>query len=165
MSIPTEWDCPKCGKHMLILSGLSPKGKSVTSTQYLVLDAKCKVVAKSKKSIRVVTSASLGNFLFGYNSANLTDRAKRVLTADVGIMKAAKTVIITGYTQTDLTSSASRAANKSLGKRRTESVKAFLRGLGVNAKFVLIAKGAVNPVSTTKQHLNRRVTIEVNFAG
>jgi len=155
--------CVSGGKHMLILSGMSPAGKSVTSIQYLVLDAKCKVLAKSKKPIKVVTSALLGNFLFEYNSARLTSQAKRALTIDTGVMKAAKTVTITGYTQTNLTSSASRVANKALAKRRTESVKAFLKRLGVSAKFVLVAKGPVNPVSTSSQHLNRRVTIVVKF--
>jgi outer membrane protein OmpA-like peptidoglycan-associated protein len=162
VTMPTNV-CVGGGKHRLVLTGISPAGKSVSSTQYLVLDAKCKVHAKSKTPIRVVTAAGLGDFLFGYNSAKLTNKAKSALIAYAAILKGAKTVTITGYTQTNLKSLASRQGNVLLAKRRTKSVEKFLIHLGVKAKFVLIAKGPVNPASTTHQHLNRRVTIDVTF--
>lgn len=53
---------------------------------------------------------------------------------------------------------------KVLAMQRAKAVMGYLKKLGVTkVKFVLVAKGAVEPVSTKKQHLNRRVTILVKF--
>ncbi|MEI7443069.1 MAG: OmpA family protein, partial [Actinomycetes bacterium] len=135
----------------------------VSSTQYLALDDKCHLLVKSKKPIKSLSSARISGFLFGYDSYVLTDHAKKSLRGLVPFISGAKTITITGYTQTNLHSAQSRRANLILAKHRAQVTAAFLRSLGVKVRIVLVAAGPVNPVSTTHQARNRRVNILISY--
>ena len=153
--------CVEGGRHKLVLKGTDPDGKSVTSTQYMALSDECIVLALSKD--KPLSKAKFTGFLFNYNSAKLTKKAKRDLKIIAVALTGAKTVTIYGYTQTNLKSAAAKAANKKLGLARAKAVKSYLKKLGVKAKYVTIGRGAVKPVSTKKQKKNRRVVIVAKY--
>ncbi|MCX6404643.1 MAG: OmpA family protein, partial [Actinobacteria bacterium] len=77
--------------------------------------------------------------------------------------RGAGVITVTGYTQTDLTSPASRAANKVLSVNRAKAVAAFLRKQGLHIRMVIVGRGATDPVDVEKQYKNRRVTITYGF--
>ncbi len=153
--------CVEGGRHKLVLKGIDPDGKAVTSTQYMALSDECIVLALSKD--KPLAKAKFTGFLFNYNSAKLTKKAKRDLKIIAVALTGAKTVTIYGYTQTNLKSAAAKAANKKLGLARSKAVKSYLKKLGVKAKYVTIGRGAVKPVSTKKQKKNRRVVIVAKY--
>jgi outer membrane protein OmpA-like peptidoglycan-associated protein len=154
--------CPGSGKHTLTLIGTKPNGKRTKAVTYLVLDKKCTALAivqgkKSNKSVKV------GGLSFDYGSAKLKSETIAALDLIAPAIKSAKSVTIVGFTQTDKKSKASRAANLKLGGKRAQNVANYLASHGVKAKFVVVAKGAVNPASPRIQAKNRRVEISVRF--
>jgi outer membrane protein OmpA-like peptidoglycan-associated protein len=78
-------------------------------------------------------------------------------------LRISKKIKVYGYTQTDVQSAAAKAANKVLAHHRSEAVITWLKAHGVNAKFIIVAKGVLDPASTTNQALNRRVEFEATF--
>lgn len=155
--------CVDGGKHELTLTGIAPNGQTVVSTQYIALTDTCKVLALSDKPLKTISTTDIGGFLFDYASSYLDDVAKASLKDLLPLIVGAKSLTITGYTQTDLTSDAAKLANKQLAKERAQAVSDYLKSLGVTVSVKLVAAGATDPVSTTKQKLNRRVNIDINF--
>lgn len=105
------------------------------------------------------TSSSKWTVYFKERSAKLTGATKATLDCIATKVGKAKSVKIYGYTMTNKKSPASKMANKLLAKRRAHAVRTYLRSHGVKAKITVVAKGAVNPASATKQSKNRRVVI------
>jgi outer membrane protein OmpA-like peptidoglycan-associated protein len=149
--------CVHGGQHQLTLTGMAPSGRPVTDTDWIVLDDTCHSQGSFKSTPGAVRHEE--TFLFDYLSAKLTPAGVRTLTHLATTLRTARFLIITGYTQTDLTSIEARRANVVLARRRAMTVKRYLQRHGVRARFALVAAGPVNPVSTRKQRLNRRVTI------
>jgi flagellar motor protein MotB len=72
-------------------------------------------------------------------------------------------VTVEGYTSGKVKSKATRFVNKKLAGDRAKNVANYVASLGVKAKFVVVAKGAVNPISKNAKAKNRRVEISVSF--
>ncbi|MBU6347427.1 MAG: OmpA family protein [Actinomycetales bacterium] len=100
---------------------------------------------------------------FDFCKYNLSKKAKADLKELAVRLRGAGVVTIVGYTQTDLTSPASRAANKVLSVNRAKTVAAYLRKQGLHVRMIIVGKGATNPVSVEHQYKNRRVTITYGF--
>lgn len=96
---------------------------------------------------------------FANRSAKLSKAAKTTLDCVAVTVGKAKSIKIYGYTMTNKKSAVSKIANKKLAKKRAKAVRKYLRTKGVKAKIIVVAKGAVNPASTTNQAKNRRVVI------
>lgn len=105
------------------------------------------------------SSPSQWTIYFANRSAKLSKSAKATLNCVASKVGKAKSVKIYGYTMTNKKSAASKIANKKLAQKRAKAVRKYLRSKGVTAKIVVIAKGAVDPASTTNQSKNRRVVI------
>ena len=100
---------------------------------------------------------------FAFCKYALSAKAKADLKELAVRLRGAGVVTITGYTQTDLTSPASRAANKVLSVNRAKAVAAYLRKQGLHVRMIIVGKGATNPVDNEHQYKNRRVTISYGF--
>ncbi len=100
---------------------------------------------------------------FANHKYDLSAKAKADLKNMAVRLRGAGLVTIVGYTQTDLTSPASRAANKILSVNRAKTVAAYLRKQGLHVRMIIVGKGATNPVSVKQQYKNRRVTITYGF--
>ena len=100
---------------------------------------------------------------FAFCKYALSAKAKADLKELAVRLRGAGVVTITGYTQTDLTSPASRAANKVLSVNRAKTVAAYLRKQGLHVRMIIVGKGATNPVDNEHQSKNRRVTISYGF--
>jgi outer membrane protein OmpA-like peptidoglycan-associated protein len=155
--------CIKGGLHKLVLKGTTPAGKVVQDVKWVAFDDACTTrgVSDTKPTSKKPLVSKW--FTFGHVSAKLTPQARKALNALAPSLRGAKTVTITGYTQTQNQSKASIAANKKLAKKRAEAVKSYLKSRGVKARIVTVGKGPVDPVSRTKQHLNRRVIVEARY--
>ncbi len=105
------------------------------------------------------SSHSQWTVYFANRSAKLSKAAKSTLDCVATQVGKAKAIKIYGYTMTNKKSAASKLANKKLAKKRAQAVRKYLRTKGVKAKVIVIAKGAVNPVSKSDQSKNRRVVI------
>jgi len=161
LTIPAK-ACLTEGRHDLTLAGISPAGAQVTSVGYFYLDNQCNVAGQAEQSA-TAKSWTLSGFLFDFLSPDLNAGGLKSLTQLAKLIKGAKTVTIYGYTETDTKSAAVKAANIVLAQGRCDSVKAFLKGLGINAKYTTVAKGGVDPVSLTDQAKNRRVVISATY--
>ena len=100
---------------------------------------------------------------FAFCKYDLSTKAKADLKELAVRLRGAGVITVTGYTQTDLTSPASRAANKVLSVNRAKTVAAFLRKQGLHIRMVIVGRGATDPVDVEKQYKNRRVTITYGF--
>ena len=160
VTIPAK-ACLAAGKHSLTLVGTAPDDKPKVATGYFTLSDGCIVGAKAVQ----VNSKSwtLSGFLFGYRQPTLNDGGIKSLKALAEFIKGAKTVTILGYTETDTKSAAIKKGNIALAKARCETVAAFLKKLGIKAKYKTVAKGGVDPVSLKNQSLNRRVVINATY--
>jgi len=112
---------------------------------------------------KILYSVKSGPILFGFQSYVLTGADIRNLTHMLPQLRISKKIKVYGYTQTDVQSAAAKAANKVLAHHRSEAVITWLKAHGVNAKFIIVAKGVLDPASTTNQALNRRVEFEATF--
>jgi len=97
--------------------------------------------------------------LFGWNSAKLTSTTRAQLKCIYAKYHAKKKLTLHGYTQTNFTSKASKAANLKLAAKRSAVVKAYLVGLGFKGKVTIVSVGASHPASKKQQKLNRRVVL------
>jgi outer membrane protein OmpA-like peptidoglycan-associated protein len=160
-----EKACLSAGGHELILTGTKPNGTAASATGSFTLGQQCVVgtgaAVKSIKKGKVTWT--LSGFLFKYRDANLTAEGLKSLNDLVTKIKGAKSVKIYGYTETDTTDAKIKAANLILAKARTESVMTYLKKKGINAVYVTVGRGGVNPVSLTDQSKNRRVVIDATF--
>ncbi len=153
--------CNLLGKQSLVLSATKLDGSQATKTNYVVLGAKCQVLAFGKTLASM--KLTLSGFLFNYVKFNLTPSFKKTLGSMVASLKVAKTITIYGYTETDTKSAAIKKSNLVLAANRAKSVVEFLKSKGVKATFKIVAKGGVDPVSTVDQAKNRRVVIQVTY--
>lgn len=153
--------CAKAGLHRLVLTGVAPNGHAVSVTRWIVMSGSCRVLAVTKRAPRV--SDALSTVWFDNLSAHLDAADKASLRRVAKGLTGAKKVVLTGYTQTDLTSAAARKANLRLAGQRAKAVAAYLRSMGVDATISTVAKGGVDPVSDRKQHLNRRVVVSATW--
>lgn len=153
--------CLAAGRHDLTLTGISPAGEKVTSVGYFYLDDQCHVVAQAVQSGS--KTWTLSGFLFDFLQPTLTTKGVKSLKALSKFIKGAKRITIFGYTETDTKSKYVKAKNIILAQGRCNSVRAYLRHLGIKAKFVTVAKGGVNPVSLKHQYMNRRVVIVADY--
>jgi len=160
ITVPSK-ACALTGKQSLLLSGVKPDGSDAEVTEYIVLANDCEVLAVAEKS--ETKQWTLSGFLFDYLKADLTAGGVKSLSSLVPLIKGAKTVTIYGYTQTDGVSEATKRANIILAANRSKTVMEFLKAKGIKAVYKTIAKGGVDPVSTTDQSKNRRVVIEANY--
>jgi outer membrane protein OmpA-like peptidoglycan-associated protein len=154
--------CPGAGKHTLTLIGTKPNGQRTKAVTSLVLDKKCAALAivqgkKSDKSVKV------GGLRFAADSAALKPETIAALKLIAPVIKNAKIVTVEGYTSGKVKSKATRFVNKKLAGDRAKNVANYVASLGVKAKFVVVAKGAVNPISKNAKAKNRRVEISVSF--
>ena len=161
LTIPAK-ACLVAGQHTLVLTGTSPDGKAVTSTGYFTLDDSCVVGAQAVQAV-ATKSWTLSGFLFDFNNPKLNDGGYKSLKLLASVIKGAKTVTIYGYTETDTKSDAIKKLNIILAQGRCDSVVAFLKSLGIKAVYKTVAKGGVDPVSTTDQSKNRRVVITATY--
>jgi outer membrane protein OmpA-like peptidoglycan-associated protein len=102
--------------------------------------------------------------MFGYNKANLTIKAKAMLTDVAAKLKAsqATTVVVTGHTDAD----GDGAYNMVLSRKRAKAVRAYLSSaLPAGTKILAVGKGETQPRASnaTKKGraLNRRVDIKI----
>jgi outer membrane protein OmpA-like peptidoglycan-associated protein len=154
--------CVLGGLHQLVLTGTAPDGTTVKDSNWIVLNDTCG--AKTGTGTKPVNNTvPLRSFLFDYRSARLDLTAKRSIRGSVSSARGARTITITGYTQTTKQSKAAREANRLLAMRRAVAVRNYLRHLGVRTPIRVVGAGGVKPVNTKKQNLNRRVTISVRF--
>ncbi len=153
--------CQKPGLHQLILSGLAPNGSVLKQTRWVMLGSGCKVQGTSVA--KPALNQPVRSFLFDYRSARLSTSDKAALRGMATSLKGVKEIRISGYTQTDRKGEASRQANIKLAQQRATVVRNYLRSVGVKAKVTLVARGPVDPVSTTQQKLNRRAVIAVRY--
>ena len=154
--------CVPGGLHRLVLTGIAPNGYLAQATQWIVLDDSC--IARAVSATAPANGTiRLRSFLFAYKSAALTASDKSILNQLASGVRGARVITITGYTQTQNTSAASIKANKVLAMQRATNVRNYLQGRGVKAKFVLVGKGPVDPVSRKDQKLNRRVSIDATY--
>ncbi len=153
--------CLAAGLHSLILTGITPAGEPTSDTAKFTLVDGCKVGATAVATAD--NEWTLSGFLFGYMSSKLTKGGKSSLKALKKLLKGAKHITITGYTQTNVKSTAEKAFNKKLAKARTLSVQRYLKSIGVKSKWTTIGAGAVNPVSIKYQAKNRRVVIKATY--
>ncbi|WP_161952663.1 fibronectin type III domain-containing protein [Actinoplanes sp. TFC3] len=153
--------CVAGGLHQLVLTGTAPDGTIVRDINWVVLDDTCSAHTGTTTKPPAGT-VRLGSYLFPYQSSRLLLTTKRNLRASVGSLRGAKLVTVTGYTQTDKTSKAARAANRRLALQRAVAVRQYLRGLGVRTAIRVVGAGATNPTSKN-QNLNRRVVISIRY--
>ena len=154
--------CVQGGLHQLILTGYAPGGAIVQDSNWIVLDDTCSVKTVTGKRPSN-NSLTLRTFIFPYQSALLRPNAKRVLRGLKKTLNDAKSVRITGYTQTEKKSKAAKRANKRLAKQRAIAVRKYLRAQGVRGPIAVVGAGGVNPVKGRKQKYNRRVVITVRY--
>ena len=160
VQIPND-ACVELGKHEMILSGIAPDGTPKADTQYIILDNACHVLGtEHNHEVRMISASG---FLFGYNSAKLTKKAKNSLDSILVLLVEASTIDVYGYTQTNLSSKASIRANKILAGKRAKAVRKYLLAHGVSVQVNVISRGPVKPVSKKKQKLNRRVVITAHY--
>lgn len=152
--------CLAAGRHDLTLTGISPAGASVTSVGYFTLDTSCHVLAQAVQSGS--KTWTLTGFLFDFLSPKLTAKGVKSLKALAKFIKGAKKVTIYGYTETTHSKSVHKY-NLKLSQARCNTVKAFLKKLGINAKYKTVPKAGADYVSLSKQYLNRRVVITADF--
>jgi outer membrane protein OmpA-like peptidoglycan-associated protein len=154
--------CVRGGLHQLILTGVTPAGVTVQDSNWIVLDDTCavKTVAGKKPTNNSLT---LRTFIFPYQSARLLPRSKRVLRGLTKSLNDARSIQITGYTQTEKRSKAAVRANKRLATRRAIAVRTYLRLQGVRGRITVVGAGGVNPIKGRKQKYNRRVVITVRY--
>ena len=157
--------CVPAGTHSFKLTGIKPDGSATSDEAFFEIGDNC-IVGNGKAEKTVVNdkvSWTLSGFLFKYNDAALTKDAEKSLTELLKLIKGAKTVTISGYTETDTKSEAVKKANLKLAKNRCTSVKNWLVAKKLKASYKLIGKGGVEPVSLTDQSKNRRVVIVATF--
>ena len=119
----------------------------------------------SAKTLRIVVYVipPKASVTFKYRSAVLSAKAKSDLRVLAHGLRGAGKVTVVGYTQTDLTSKASKIANLKLSKARARAVARYLKAQGLDVRIIEVGRGATNPVSKKKQALNRRVDISYGF--
>jgi outer membrane protein OmpA-like peptidoglycan-associated protein len=154
--------CVSGGLHQLILTGIAPNGTVVRDSNWVTLSDTC--VAHTGSGAKPANdTVVLSSFLFSYQSAKLWPSAQRSLRGTVSMLRGAKLITITGYTQTKKQSKAARRANKLLAMRRAVAVRKYLHHLGVKTAIRTVGAGGVSPVNKKKQSLNRRVIITVRY--
>lgn len=157
--------CVEAGTHYFKLTGTKPDGKVASDMAYFQLGEKC-VVGQGmavKTVVKDKITWTLSGFLFKYRDDTLTADGKKSLKALFKLIKDAKVVKISGFTETDTKDPKVKKANLILAKARCLQAQKYLESLGLKAKFTLYGKGGVNPVSLTDQSKNRRVVIDANF--
>jgi outer membrane protein OmpA-like peptidoglycan-associated protein len=159
MTIPTK-ACKTPGMHKLVLSSTDATGAKHESSVYVVLGKKCQLNAVAEKVKG--TSWNISGILFDYQKWNLSSTSKATLKALKPWLKNAKSVKVSGYTETDGKGNSLKVLNKILAKKRSQSVISYLKKMGVNARLVVDPVGAKNPASST-QSKNRRVEINATF--
>ena len=157
--------CVPAGRHSFKLTGINPDGSPNTDEAFFNLGADCIVGTgfAEKTVVGDKVTWTLSGFLFKYRDAALTGDASKSLNSLLKLIKGAKKVTISGYTETDTKSAAIKKSNLKLAKDRCQSVMDYLISKGLKAKYKLIGKGGVDPVSITDQSKNRRVVIEATF--
>jgi len=150
--------CPTPGVHRFVVEGTAPDGSTVSKSISFIVDPTCKApnITKDKNATATI---QLQDILFPNYKSILTKTYKKRLRAYASLLKDAKHLTITGYTETKQPSRAARLACIILSGNRAKAVRSYLRSLGVKIKYITIARGATNPVSVKKQARNRRVTL------
>ena len=101
--------------------------------------------------------SGLKTIFFSIDSSSLSPKAKKILKANKNWADRNSKVLrleLEGHCD----SLGSEAYNIGLGQRRAESVQRFLKSLGVGEdKLSIISYGEERPLSSAKNHLNRRV--------
>jgi outer membrane protein OmpA-like peptidoglycan-associated protein len=115
---------------------------------------------------RIVPATAItvpANGLFRSDSARLTIGAVRYLRVIARRLGGAKAIDCVGHTD----AFGSGAHNLALGRRRAETVCAFLRAHGVHARLTTTSAGASRPRATNRtpkgRALNRRVELRVRY--
>ncbi|GIE76065.1 hypothetical protein Aph02nite_20150 [Actinoplanes philippinensis] len=155
--------CVAGGLHELVLTGTAPDGTTVRDSNWVVLDDTCTASTGSGTKPPKDFTVPLGWFIFPYQSAHLSPKAKKTIRQSVSAMRGAKLITITGYTQTKKKSKAAKKANRILALKRAKAVRDYLRKLKVRTTIKTVGAGGVNPVDEHNQKLNRRVTIRVRY--
>lgn len=121
---------------------------------------------RAKTVARMLPSRTLvvpGDGLFASGSAELSERGRRYIRALAPQLKEAKALTCVGHTD----AVGSPELNKDLGQRRAEAVCAYVRKLGVKAKWSASSAGETRPRATNAtdagRSLNRRVEIDVDY--
>jgi hypothetical protein len=159
MTIPTK-ACKTPGMHKLVLSSTDATGTKHESSVYVVLGKKCQLNAVAEKVKG--TSWNISGILFDYQKWNLSSTSQATLKALKPWLKNAKSVKVSGYTETDGKGNSLKVLNQILAKKRSQSVISYLKKMGVNARLVVDPVGAKNPASST-QSKNRRVELSATF--
>lgn len=157
----TQVACPGPGVHTLTLAGIKPDGSQTKAVAKMLLDSNC--VAKAIVQGGLSKTLSFGGILFPIHSPRLTSQSMKNLKEIAPLLKDAKRITLTGYTQTNYRSKATIPGSKRLAKKRAVAVSKYLQKLGVNTTVTIVGNGPVDPVSLKKQKLNRRVEISVGF--
>ncbi len=159
--------CPTPGLHKFQIEGTAPDGSIVTKFISFIVDPSCSVPSLTRGPTEE-TTLQLQDILFPNYKYTLTAKYKKRLRAYAPLLKAAKSLKITGYTETKQPSRSALLACIVLSGNRAKIVRSYLRSLGVKIKYITIARGATNPVSIKNQYRNRRVvlkfTIDLNNA-
>ena len=152
----TAGQCRAEGASVLLLdagtcrvSVVDAKGRTVRSAHVTVAYPKGRLATSSAKRAATV--------YFAYNSAKLTDAAKRSLRARAPSMRGAKAILVYGNTYG---AGKNSAASRKLARDRAKAVVAYLRTRGVKAQAISIAAAAQNPVSKNPAK-NRRAEVYV----
>lgn len=159
MAIPAK-ACKNPGMHKLVLSAEDSSGTKHESSIYVVLGKKCEitsVVEKDKKG-----GWNIKGILFDYQKWDLTPDTIATLKALKPWMKKAKSIRVSGYTETDGKGLALKVMNKLLAKKRSMAMVHYLKTIGVKARLIVDPVGAKNPVSPM-QSKNRRVELNATF--
>jgi outer membrane protein OmpA-like peptidoglycan-associated protein len=159
MTIPAK-ACKTPGLHKLVLSSEDSTGAKHESSVYVVLGKKCEMNAVVQKDKR--GSWNISGILFSYQKWDLSPATKATLKALKPWMKNAKSIKVSGYTETDGKGYTLKVLNKILAKKRSQSVISYLKTLGVNARLIVDPVGAKDPVSPM-QSKNRRVELSATF--
>jgi outer membrane protein OmpA-like peptidoglycan-associated protein len=152
--------CLKAGRHDLTLTGISPAGDPVKSIGYFTLDDQCHVTGQAVQTGS--KTWTLTGFLFDFLKDKLTAKGVKSLKALSKFIKGAKKVTIYGYTETTH-SKAVHKYNLKLSQGRCNTVKAFLKKLGIKATYKTVPLAGKHYVSLKNQYLNRRVVITADF--
>lgn len=159
MTIPAE-ACKTPGMHKLVLSGEDSTGTKHESSVYVVLGKKCEVTAVVEKDKS--GSWNIRGPLFSYQKWAVTAQTKATLKALRPWMKDAKTIKVSGYTETDGKGYALKVMNKKLAKKRSMAIVHYLKTIGVKTRLIVDPVGAKNPISPM-QSKNRRVELNATF--
>ena len=154
--------CVTGGAHRLVLTGTAPGGARLEDSSYVVLDDTCKAKSINNVTAPVNNTVTLQSFTFPHYSAKLRPKALRTLRELRGALTTAKSITITGYTETDSRSKAATKANKRLALKRADAVRAQMRKLGITAPIVTVGAGGVSGLGKG-QKFNRRVVIVVRY--